>query len=288
MWKPEEVVPRHKRRAVLLWTTLIVGIISYSTYTLYRGLKRREDPGTTFKLSNNIYQYPDLWVCLYVNYGCDEMELQEECVNSSNATEGGETLAVFYPGGEYEQVIPGEQILSKDKGFFCVEYETSTITTFLGQEPETGEYLDHILLDMSWYPGGYNDSKTCLAEGWGTHNEWIYITFKDAGTGSLSSEIPLPYTCITNGSTSREFTHVGIEVTKVERLSGDIDVTFEAKSVITTTQKIEVGCKGGYMRPVGYDTHGNGLSRARCSRKRYRVQAFHANVGICRDNDQQR
>ncbi|CAM9871522.1 unnamed protein product [Ectocarpus sp. 12 AP-2014] len=139
---------------------------------------------------------------------------------------------------------------------------------------------------MSWYPGGYNGSKTCLAEGWGTHNEWIYITLKDAGTGSLSSEIQLPYTCITNGSTSREFTHVGIEVTKVERLSGDIDVTFEAKSVITTTQKIEEGCKGGYIRLVGYDTHGSDLSRVRCSRKGYRVQTFYTNVGMRRDNGQ--
>ncbi|CAN0086702.1 unnamed protein product, partial [Ectocarpus sp. 12 AP-2014] len=104
----------------------------------------------------------------------------------------------------------------------------------------------------------------------------IYITFKDVGTGSLSSEIPLPYTCITNGSTSRELTHVvsGRSRKKVERVSGDIDVTFEAKSVITTTQKIEVGCKGGYMRPVGYGTHGSDLSRVRCSRKGIRFEPF--------------
>ncbi|CAN0572275.1 unnamed protein product, partial [Ectocarpus sp. 12 AP-2014] len=35
-------------------------------------------------------------------------------------------------------------------------------------------------------------------------------------------------------STTAALLNQGIEATKVERLSGDIDVTFEAKSVITT------------------------------------------------------
>lgn len=56
---------------------------------------------------NVVFAYPDVWVCLYVNYGCDEWELEKECMRSSNATEGGETGAIFYPGGEYEQIIDG-------------------------------------------------------------------------------------------------------------------------------------------------------------------------------------
>lgn len=55
---------------------------------------------------NVVFPYPDVWVCLYVNYGCDEWELEEDCMRSSNATQGGATGAVFYPGGEYEQEIP--------------------------------------------------------------------------------------------------------------------------------------------------------------------------------------
>lgn len=46
-------------------------------------------------------------MCLYVDYGCDERELEEECMLSSNATEGGATGAVFYPDGDFEQEIPG-------------------------------------------------------------------------------------------------------------------------------------------------------------------------------------
>lgn len=44
---------------------------------------------------------------MYNDYGCDEFALEGECVRSTNATEGGETDAVFYPGGEYEQRISG-------------------------------------------------------------------------------------------------------------------------------------------------------------------------------------
>lgn len=60
----------------------------------------------TYPLFKNIvFPYPDVWVCLYDNYGCDSYEVEEECMRSSNATEGGTTGALFYPGGEYEQNI---------------------------------------------------------------------------------------------------------------------------------------------------------------------------------------
>lgn len=46
---------------------------------------------------NEVYKYPDLWVCPYVRYGCDTWELEASCVDSAWMTEGGTPDAVFYP-----------------------------------------------------------------------------------------------------------------------------------------------------------------------------------------------
>lgn len=46
---------------------------------------------------NIVYKYPDIWVCPYEQYGCDDIELEEECVDSAWMTEGGVPDAVFYP-----------------------------------------------------------------------------------------------------------------------------------------------------------------------------------------------
>ena len=44
-------------------------------------------------------------MCLHDTYGCDDYELEEQCLNSSTLTEGGGTRAIFYPDGEYEQEV---------------------------------------------------------------------------------------------------------------------------------------------------------------------------------------
>eukprot|EP00903_Cladosiphon_okamuranus_P009900 g9402.t1 len=237
MWRPAEVVPQHKRRAVALWTILIGGIIVYSSYILFKALEDRENPSTAFEVSNVVFPYPDVWVCLYNNYGCDVQELEEECMRSSNATEGGVTGALFYPNGEYEQNITVNPRLTPNNGW-CVEFQTSKITTFVGQERDPAKYLDYLLLDMYWYPGGTsNDSKTCVEEGWDTHREWMYMFLNDPVTGIVSTGIQVPYGCITSTSEGHPFTYVGIGVTKEDRLDDEMVVTNKALSITTATFK---------------------------------------------------
>ena len=64
-------------------------------------------------MKNTVYTYPDVLVCLYDKYGCETMEMEEMCIDSSTTTEGGNTGAAFYPGGEYEQQIPVAGILTE-------------------------------------------------------------------------------------------------------------------------------------------------------------------------------
>ena len=53
-----------------------------------------------------MYTYPDVWVCLYNVFGCDKQELEQQCLDSSELTDGDRAKATFYPGGELEQEIP--------------------------------------------------------------------------------------------------------------------------------------------------------------------------------------
>ncbi|CAB1104434.1 unnamed protein product [Ectocarpus sp. CCAP 1310/34] len=116
-------------------------------------------------LPNEVYKYPDLWICPYVNYGCDAWELEEECVASAWMTEGGEPDAVFYPRVKLDQL---HQVTTEERQInaipdltnfdsegneqengrgHCVVFETSAITDFLGQERDPHEYLDYVHLD---------------------------------------------------------------------------------------------------------------------------------------------
>lgn len=54
---------------------------------------------------NEVYEYPDLWVCLFNTYGCDDIDYEEKCVMSVNDTEGGFTRARYRPGNEGETPV---------------------------------------------------------------------------------------------------------------------------------------------------------------------------------------
>ena len=73
-------------------------------------------------MKNKVYAYPDMWVCLYDTYGCDRRDLEEECLDSSTTTEGGNANAVFYPGGDYEQAVPVVGKLTKKETQRVVRY----------------------------------------------------------------------------------------------------------------------------------------------------------------------
>ncbi|CBN78259.1 hypothetical protein Esi_0005_0104 [Ectocarpus siliculosus] len=145
---------------------------------------------TPLYFQNEVYKNPDLWICLFVNYGCDEWELEKQCVHSAWMTEGGEPDAVFYPrvklGQEQEttteqlqiEAIPENTDFDSEGNYVedgrgqCVVFKTSAATAFVGQERDPHEFLDYVHLDMYWYPGGeFGNSTTCVADGveWADH-----------------------------------------------------------------------------------------------------------------------
>eukprot|EP00903_Cladosiphon_okamuranus_P013102 g12221.t1 len=267
MWKPNQVVEDSRRRAILVWTVSVLAIVAYSGWLVYKAVEKAETPDTSFVLTNEVYKYPDLWVCPYVRYGCDTWELERSCVDSAWMTEAGPPDAVFYPrlklDNPWEHTIDERRIeaFPEDTGVDsegnqkngrgnCVVFKTSAATDFLGQQRDPEEYLDYILLDMYWYPGGVNGtSETCVPEGvhWKDHREWMYAFLSDPDDpNQISTGVQLTYSCITNTSNTHIFNTIELGLTNQNKYAADDISSYKAlftnfgvhKNVVNTTIKM--------------------------------------------------
>lgn len=66
------------------------------------------------KPQNNVYKYPDIYVCLYNFFGCDDQQLEEDCMRSAQGTEGGISTAVFNQDMDNEQELRVDAFLTDD------------------------------------------------------------------------------------------------------------------------------------------------------------------------------
>lgn len=236
------MVSEHQKRAVALWMVLIVGIVAYASWLFVAASNKRDNPSTSLVLSNDVYAYPDTWLCLYNDFGCDAQDLEEECLDTSVMTEGGQSSAIFYPGGEFEQNVSAVGKQTEDNGW-CIEFKTSDVDVFLGEERQASNYLDYFLLDAYWYPGGSaGASTTCVSDGetWKPHKEWVYIFLHDPETGVTSTGIQMSYSCITSASDSHVFTYMGIGLTEQRKLGNKHAGLYRALSVTSSIEKDEV------------------------------------------------
>ncbi|CBN78260.1 hypothetical protein Esi_0005_0114 [Ectocarpus siliculosus] len=217
MWKPSQVQASHRRRAVMVWIVSVVGIIAYSGWLFYKAAEKAKAPDTSFALTNVVYKYPDLWICPYVNYGCDEWELEEECVDSAWMTEGGKPDAVFYPRVKLDQL---HQVTTEERQINAIPDLTNFDSE--GNEQE----------NMYWYPGGkFGNSTTCVAEGveWADHREWVYGFLSDPeDPTAISTGFPLSYSCITNTSNTHIFNTLGIGLTNQNKFMSDDISSYKA------------------------------------------------------------
>ncbi|CAM9812689.1 unnamed protein product [Ectocarpus sp. 4 AP-2014] len=221
-----------------------------SSWLLYKATEKAKSPDTSFVMTSEVYKYPDLWICLYNNYGCDEWELEEECVDSAWMTEGGVPDAVFYPRVKLDQLqettteelqieaIPENTDYDSEGNYVedgrgqCVIFKTSSATAFVGQERDPHEYLDYIHMDMYWYPGGkFGNSTTCVADGvqWTDHREWVVGFLSDPeDPAAISTGFPLSYSCITNTSNTHIFNTLGIGLTNQNKFMEDDQSSYKA------------------------------------------------------------
>eukprot|EP00904_Undaria_pinnatifida_P008136 jgi/Undpi1/4452/HiC_scaffold_17.g07806.m1 len=227
-----------------------------TSWMIASALMKRNDPDTSLILSNTVYDYPDVWVCLFENSGCDGADLQKDCAASSTLMEERPATAVFYPNttlprDKRRKDIPGVTTLT-DLGW-CVVFSTSEVTEFRGEERDPDVYLDYFLLDMYWYPGGSaNASTTCVPDGeeWDSHKEWVYVYLHDPIKNTTSPGMQISYSCMTSGSTSHVFTTMGIGLTEEINLEKPDGRSYKALS--TSTSNFKVKANRNLASPYAY------------------------------------
>ncbi|CAN0397306.1 unnamed protein product [Ascophyllum nodosum] len=100
---------------------------------------------------------------------------------------------------------------------------------------------DYALFEVSWYPGGTDGaSNTCIYQQgeWASHGESITVFLMDSATGALSAGMQLPYSCMTNQSTSHVVNYVGIGLTKKVGLDSSRDsAMYRALTTYSYTHK---------------------------------------------------
>eukprot|EP00752_Nemacystus_decipiens_P017257 g15461.t1 len=147
MWTPSQVLPGSRRQSYGIWTLLIFGIVGYIGYFWFRAAEKVKDPDISYSLSNDVYTYPDLNVCMYDSWGagCDKGVSAEDCVFSSNSTEGG--IAGGYYSSIYgNQTIPTWARETKERGW-CVTFFMSHIDNQAGMTRDPGDYGDFSILE---------------------------------------------------------------------------------------------------------------------------------------------
>eukprot|EP00904_Undaria_pinnatifida_P008151 jgi/Undpi1/4466/HiC_scaffold_17.g07820.m1 len=160
---------------------------------------------------------------------------------------------MFYPGDpDHEQEVPAVGKLTETKGW-CLEYKTSEVNAFLGEERDPSKDLDYFTLNASWYPGGgAGASTTCVPDGenWQPHSEWVYIFLHDPATNRTSTGVQTSYSCIHSESTSHVFTYMGIGLNEQRNINKDDAVSYKALSVTSSVRKDQVN--GNITSPYAY------------------------------------
>ncbi|CAN0440306.1 unnamed protein product [Pylaiella littoralis] len=235
---PSQVLPESRRQSYGIWTLLIFGIVGYIGYICFNAVEKMKDPDVSFSLSNDGYTYPDLNVCMYDwGAGCDTGVLPEDCVFSSNSTEGG--IAGGYYFGENNGTIPTWARLTEDRGW-CVTFFMSQIDNRVGMARNPEDYGDFSILDLSWYPGGAaNKSNTCTAQSdegiWEDHSGTVVIHLEDPASNDfvVSTGLQASYSCVTSTSNRLLQTEVRLGLTRTKLLGGEVTNSYKVATTST-------------------------------------------------------
>lgn len=65
-------------------------------------------------MQNELYDYPDVYVCLYTFYGCDTLEQEEGCISSVYNTEGGMPSAILNPDKDESMTLSSNVVEGKE------------------------------------------------------------------------------------------------------------------------------------------------------------------------------
>eukprot|EP00904_Undaria_pinnatifida_P004017 jgi/Undpi1/13616/HiC_scaffold_9.g03270.m1 len=84
--KPASVVPEHKKRATVVWGILLLAIAGYTAWQIALLVRKVDNPSTSFTVSDDLYEFPHLDVCVWHGYGCGKDRNESECFQHAFST----------------------------------------------------------------------------------------------------------------------------------------------------------------------------------------------------------
>ncbi|CAM9538946.1 unnamed protein product [Ectocarpus sp. 4 AP-2014] len=71
MWKPNEVVPEHRRRARVVWGALLLSMVAYMVWQAWAIHNAYDNPSTRIAVTDDRFEFPFISVCVFPGEGCD-------------------------------------------------------------------------------------------------------------------------------------------------------------------------------------------------------------------------
>ncbi|CAM9629863.1 unnamed protein product [Scytosiphon promiscuus] len=214
MWKPDKVVPEHKRRALAVWVALLLTTIAYTIWQIVNVAKQYENPSTTLRVSDDLYDFPSVKLCFSEDYGCHDFEDWDtsDCAGSAGSLVyfGGETIDLAHTSTDYPN---------------CIEFDLSTLevnpTSFATFKPSA-----YIKVDWTASTSPADDT---------SYREMIGIVLGDFETYVLTY-VPYARTVFPRDEDiPEEMTIVTIQKTQRRYLSGDGNDTFTISTIATSS-----------------------------------------------------
>ncbi|CAM9385471.1 unnamed protein product [Scytosiphon promiscuus] len=70
LWLPRTVVKRHRRKATIIWISLVIAFLAYVFFIVWDTVDSRRDPAASFQLKREVFTFPDVAICASQYQGC--------------------------------------------------------------------------------------------------------------------------------------------------------------------------------------------------------------------------
>ncbi|CAM9626474.1 unnamed protein product [Pylaiella littoralis] len=102
MWKPDEVVPEHRWRARLVWAGLLVTILVYACWQIWRISGEMKDPSTSLEITHETYEFPYVLACFAHGAGC---EYTDESIDTCVAGARENSYVYDWNGNDFHDLV---------------------------------------------------------------------------------------------------------------------------------------------------------------------------------------
>ncbi|CAM9132934.1 unnamed protein product [Ectocarpus sp. 8 AP-2014] len=224
MWKPNEVVPEHRRRARVVWGALLLSMAAYMVWQAWAIHHAYDNPSTRIAVTNDRFEFPFISVCVFPGEGCDWSDgTVDVCVEDALGFS-----TVFDHDGEQHPTLVVASQYSNCVGFDLTELDIA--------EVPLSELRASI--EMNWLTSD-------MASATDTEVDYIeQVAVIASASGALPDEdeisfVYMPYDRYTTADTDilQETTAVDLTIGKTTKkmIDGSRTIAFPALTMTTST-----------------------------------------------------